>query len=76
MRSPLAYPNSFKCPARLYFGDAEFPFKLSSERLAEKARGYGQDVQAVEVIGDHMSAVEPAMAQAVLFFQQQAPVKK
>jgi acetyl esterase/lipase len=74
MRSPLAYPNSFKCPARLYFGNEELPFKFSTERLAEKARGHKQDVQAVEIVGDHMTAVDPAMRQAITFFQQQAPV--
>jgi dipeptidyl aminopeptidase/acylaminoacyl peptidase len=70
MRSPLAFPKSFKCPARLYWGDEEFPFRMSTRRLAEKARAAGQDVQAIEVPGDHMSAVDPAMRQAVSFFQQ------
>jgi dienelactone hydrolase len=70
MRSPLAYPKSFKCPARLFWGDAEFLFKRSTRKLAEKATAAGLDVQAIEVPGDHMTAVGPGMRQAVTFFQQ------
>ncbi|HJZ91548.1 MAG TPA: alpha/beta fold hydrolase [Gemmataceae bacterium] len=70
MRSPLAFPKSFKCPARLYWGDEEWGFKFSTQRLAKFARAAGQDVQAIEVPGDHMSAVDPAMPQVVSFFQQ------
>jgi dipeptidyl aminopeptidase/acylaminoacyl peptidase len=73
MRSPLAYPKSFKCPVRIYWGDQEILFKAGSERLAEKASANGQDVKAIEVIGDHMTSVDPAMLQAVAFFQQQQP---
>lgn len=71
MRSPLAYYQSFKCPARLYWGDEDWVFKFSTEKLAEKATASGQDVKAVEVPGDHIDMVEPAMRQAVVFFQQQ-----
>jgi dienelactone hydrolase len=71
MRSPLAYPKSFKCPARLYWGDEELVFKFSTNRLAKKARAAGLDVQSIEIAGDHMTAVEPAMRQAATFFQQQ-----
>lgn len=70
MRSPLAFPKSFKCPARLYWGDEELEFKFSTQRLAKKAQAAGLDVQAVEVPGEHMTAVAPAMRQAVAFFQQ------
>lgn len=69
MRSPLAYYQSFKCPARLYYGDEEFPLKFSTKRLAEKATAAGADVKAVEVPGDHDTAVDPAMRQAIAFFQ-------
>lgn len=71
MRSPLAFPKSFKCPARLYFGDAELPFKFSTRELAKKATAAGLDVQAVEVPGDHFSSVDAAMRQAITFFLQQ-----
>ena len=70
MRSPLAFPKSFKCPARLYWGNEELAFKFSTQRLAEKAAANGQDVRAVEVPGEHTSAVAPAMQQAIAFFKQ------
>jgi len=70
MRSPLAFPKSFKCPARLYYGDEEWQFRFSTEELAEKAAAAGRDVQAVEVPGDHMSSVDPAMRQCIAFFNQ------
>jgi dienelactone hydrolase len=70
MRSPLAYYKSFKCPARLYYGSGELLFEFSTKKLAEKATAAGLNVQAVEVPGDHMTMVEPAMRQAVAFFQQ------
>src|SRR5262245_58581503 len=69
MRSPLAYYKSFKCPARLYYGDEEFAFQFSTKRLAEKASGAGVDVKAVEISGDHFTAVDPAIRQAITFFQ-------
>lgn len=72
MRSPLAFPRSFKCPARLYWGDEEEPFfQFCTERLAEKAKAAGKDVESVQVEGDHMTAIEPAMKQAISFFQRQ-----
>jgi dipeptidyl aminopeptidase/acylaminoacyl peptidase len=68
MRSPLAYPKSFKCPARLYYGDEDGP-SFAVRRLADKARAAGLDVQAVEVRGDHMAMIGPAMKLAISFFQ-------
>jgi dienelactone hydrolase len=70
MRSPLAFPRSFKCPLRLYYGSQEFFFASSSQRTAELAQAAGLDVQAMSVPGDHMSMVEPAMTQAITFFQR------
>lgn len=72
MRSPLAFPSSFKCPARLYWGDQEWEFKAGTELLAEKAKAAGLDVQATEVPGDHMTSVDPAMQQAIAFFRIRA----
>jgi dienelactone hydrolase len=69
MRSPLAFPSSFKCPTRLYFGSQEEIFKASSNLTAVLARKKNLDVEAVEVPGDHMSSVEPAMRQAMEFFR-------
>lgn len=70
MRSPLAYPKSFKCPVRLYWGNEEHVFKFSSQRLAKKSQASGLDVQAIEVPGDHTTSVDPAMRLASTFFQQ------
>jgi dienelactone hydrolase len=70
MRSPLAYPKSFKCPVRLYYGSEEVAFIFSSKKLAEKATAAGSDVQAIEVPGDHETSVTPAMRQCIVFFQQ------
>jgi len=70
MRSPLAFPKSFKCPARLYWGNQEWAiFAGPSKKLAELAKANGQDVEAIQVNGDHMSSVTPAMSQAVTFFK-------
>jgi dienelactone hydrolase len=69
MRSPLAFPKSFKCPARLYWGDDELEFRFATRKLAEKARAAGLDVQAIELRGNHDTAVAPAMQQAITFFQ-------
>jgi dienelactone hydrolase len=70
MRSPLAFYRSFECPVRLYYGSGEPLFKFSTDKLAQKAAAAGLDAKAVEVPGDHMSSAQPAMRQAVTFFQQ------
>jgi dienelactone hydrolase len=73
MRSPLAFPKSFKCPVRLYYGSQESFFRGSSQRLAISASDAGLDVKAVSVSGDHMSHVPESMEQAIEFFKQIAP---
>src|SRR5262249_46800133 len=70
MRSPLAFPRSFKCPSRIYYGNEEFLFAASSKKTAQLAKAAGQDVEAVEVQGDHFTMVTPAMSQCIKFFQQ------
>jgi dienelactone hydrolase len=70
MRSPLAFPQSFKCPVRIYYGNREFFFAANSQQTAKRAKTAGLDVEAVSVPGDHLSMVEPAMKQAIAFFQQ------
>jgi len=72
MRSPLAFPQSFKCPVRLYFGNQEILFRGSSQLTAQQARAAGLDVDAVSVPGDHMTAVPEAMRQSIAFFKQHA----
>jgi dienelactone hydrolase len=73
MRSPLAFPKSFKCPVRAYYGSEEFGFEASSKKLAELAKAAGKDVEAISVPGEHMTAVAPAMQQAIAFFRQVSP---
>jgi dienelactone hydrolase len=70
MRSPVAYASSFKCPVRLFFGSQEPFFRATSDRTAELAQEKGLDVQTIQVPGNHMTAVAPAMKQAIVFFQQ------
>jgi dienelactone hydrolase len=69
IRSPLAYPRSFKCPARLYYGSEELLFSRPTNRLAEKATAAGADVQAVEIDGDHNTSVPAAMRHSIAFFR-------
>jgi dipeptidyl aminopeptidase/acylaminoacyl peptidase len=70
MRSPLAFPKSFKCPVRLYYGSAEFFFAASSKKTAQLAKEAGLDVEAVEVPGDHFTSVPEAMRRCITFFQE------
>ncbi len=70
MRSPLAFPRSFKCPVRLYYGSQEWFFPSSSQKTAQLAKAAGLDVEAQSVPGDHFTMAEPAMRQAIAFFQQ------
>jgi dipeptidyl aminopeptidase/acylaminoacyl peptidase len=70
MRSPLAFARSFKCPVRIFYGSQEFLFASSSQKTAKLAKAAGADVEAISVPGDHFSMVDPAMRQAIAFFQQ------
>jgi dienelactone hydrolase len=70
MRSPLAFPRSFKCPVRIYYGSQEFFFADPSQKTANLAKAANLDVEAVSVPGDHMSSVDPAMRLCVEFFKQ------
>jgi len=70
MRSPLAFAESFKCPVRMYFGNQEVELRVSTSKTVELAKKKNLDMEAVEVPGDHMSAVEPAMRQCIEFFKK------
>ena len=70
MRSPVAYATSFKCPVRLYFAPGEFMLDVASIQTATLAKQQGLDVEAVQVPGNNMTAVRPAMKQAIEFFQR------
>jgi dipeptidyl aminopeptidase/acylaminoacyl peptidase len=69
LRSPIAYANSFKCPARLFYGDSEWVFRGSSRKTAMLAKQTGLDVESVEVPGDHFSSVPSAMLQSIELFR-------
>lgn len=69
MRSPLAFPGSFKEPARLYYGTEEPIFAPSTQRLAQLSKRAGKDVEAVSVPGDHFSAVPEEIADSIIFFR-------
>jgi dienelactone hydrolase len=68
MRSPLAFPASFKCPTRIYYGDLEWIFPSASKKLAGLAQAVGKDIEAIGVPGDHLSAVPAEIRQAINFF--------
>ena len=68
IRSPLSFAGDFKCPTRVYYGSQEMFFRGMSQELAAAAKSKGKDVEAIEVPGDHMSAVPEEMQRAVEFF--------
>jgi dienelactone hydrolase/DNA-directed RNA polymerase subunit RPC12/RpoP len=70
MRSPLAFPGSFKCPVRLYFGSEQSQLKADCQKLAELAKEKNLDVAAVEVPADPQGSFEPAIKQCIQFFRQ------
>ena len=71
MRSPLAFPRSFKCPVRIFYGSEEMFFAASSKKTALKAKAGQIDVEAISVPGDHFTSVAPAINLCITFFQQQ-----
>jgi dienelactone hydrolase len=72
MRSSLAFPQSFKCPVRLYFGSQEIFFQMSSQETARQAKSAGRNVEAVSVAGDHFTAVAEELRQCIAFFKEHA----
>lgn len=69
MRSPAAFAGSFKCPTRIYYGSAEPYFAGASRQTAARAKQKGLDVEAVQVSGDHFSAVPEETRQSIQFFR-------
>lgn len=67
MRSPLAFAGSFQCPVRLYCGD-EPHFIPATRLLSARARQHKRDVEAVQVHGNHFSAVPAAIQESLRFF--------
>jgi dipeptidyl aminopeptidase/acylaminoacyl peptidase len=70
LRSPVAYATSFKCPVRLYYGKQEIFLTAETQRIAALAQARNLDVEAVQVPGNQMTAVTPAMQQSLEFFQK------
>jgi dienelactone hydrolase len=71
MRSPLVFASSFKCPARLYFGDQELLIAATTRETARRAKRRGLDVEAIAVEGNHSTMVARAIPLAIAFFEQQ-----
>ncbi len=71
MRSLLVFATSFKCAARLYYGEQESWAKESTEESARRAKAAGRDVEAVVVPGDHFTMLATAIPAAIAFFEQQ-----
>ena len=75
LRSPMAFAGSFKCPVRLYYQNREQTsltefFALMNRRTVVLAKNRGLDVEGIEIDGDHMSIVHPAIQQSIAFFQR------
>lgn len=71
VRSPIAYAGSFKCPTRLFYGRSEPWMRPGNRQTAQLAQERGLDVKAVEVGGDHGTAVFDALPLGVAFFREQ-----
>jgi dipeptidyl aminopeptidase/acylaminoacyl peptidase len=72
LRSPLAYPGSFKSPTRLFYGTQEAYFRTSTQQLAALAKKAGRDVEAQEFEGDHFGAVPAEIKAAIAFFRSKS----
>ena len=68
IRSPMAWPGSFRCPTRLYFGGEQSFFAASTRELARRASERGRDVVAVETPGDHQTHVDASIRKSIAFF--------
>ena len=65
----MAYAASLKSPARLFCGSQEESFRASTRTMAEIARSKGLDIEAIEVPGDHFSAVPEEITRSIAFFK-------
>jgi dienelactone hydrolase len=73
IRSPLTFATSFKCATRLFYGSEEPLFAGLSQETARRAQERKLDVAAVEVPGDHFSAVPEEINKAITFFNTIPP---
>jgi dipeptidyl aminopeptidase/acylaminoacyl peptidase len=68
LRSPSRFARSITAPTRLYYGDQE---PLLAPHVWEMAARAGSlDVEAIEVAGDHFTALSPALRRAARWFAQ------
>jgi dipeptidyl aminopeptidase/acylaminoacyl peptidase len=70
LRSPVAYATSFKCSMRLYYGTQEPQLAEETQRTATLAQTRNLDVMAVQVPGNHFTAVTQAIPKSIEFFQK------
>jgi dienelactone hydrolase len=70
MRSPISFPGSFKCPARLYYGNQEPTLAADTEQTARSASARGLDVAAESSPGDHFSSVPASIQKSIVFFNE------
>jgi dipeptidyl aminopeptidase/acylaminoacyl peptidase len=68
MRSPVCYAPSFKCPVRILYGNEERRIAETNEMTAIRANDAGLDVKAMEVPGDHFSALAEETKISLAFF--------
>ena len=70
LRSPRRFERSWTAPLRLYWGRSERELAPWVRRAAREARAVGVDAQAIEVDGDHFSAVSPAIRASIQWFNE------
>lgn len=70
MRSPVSFPGSFKCPARLYYGSQESFLASAIDQTARSAVRHGRDVAAESSPGDHFTSVPANLRKSIAFFNQ------
>ena len=68
MRSPVCYATSLKCPVRVLYGNEERRIAETNEMTAIRAHDAGLDVKAMEVPGDHFSALAEETKISLAFF--------
>ncbi len=66
IRNPLAFAASIRCPLRLYASQT----RHINARLAAGAKECGKPCELVEVSGNHLEMVAPAVRQTIAWFRQ------
>jgi len=71
VRSPLAYAQSLKCPARLYYGHTDAFLAPTNLRLADLAKEHHLDVSVTEIAGTDKAGIAESFRNAIAFFKAQ-----